>query len=288
MQFCSEQKVDPLHPSTQIYLNFLAQYYKTGVGYSAMNTARSAISSFISVLSGTQIGNNPIVKRFMAGVFNDKPALPRYNVTWDVSIVLDYLRKQSPVRKLSLLALSKKLAMLFLLLSGHRGQSLVLIDTRNIRCSTSAIKLTFGDLLKHSRPGTHAAELTLPAYAPDRRLCIVTVYKEYILRTEKLRNSQEHALFLSSIKPHLAASRDTISKWIKSVLKSAGIDINIFTPHSVRAASTSSAKVPLATIMRTACWTSAGTFQKYYKKPIVAKTLGGGSVGAVRSHTSWG
>ena len=53
---------------------------------------------------------------------------------------------------------------------------------------------------------------------------------------------------------------------------SLGIDVNIFKPHSTRAASTTAAfssKVPLATILRTAGWQKDCTFRKLYKKPIV-------------------
>jgi len=59
----------------------------------------------------------------MKGVFTLRPALPRYNVTWDVNKVLNYLQKLSPLKSLSLLELSQTLLMLLLLLSGQRGQT---------------------------------------------------------------------------------------------------------------------------------------------------------------------
>ncbi len=217
LSFCSKHKEDPLCPSSAKFLDFLTGLYEQGVGYSAINTAKSAVSSFLNVSSeAPQLGNNPIVKRFMAGVFNQRPALPRYNVTWDVSVVLNYLRTQSPVRNLTLLALAQKLAMLFLFLSGHRGQSLVLLDIRNIRITKGNLKVTFGDVMKHTRPGTHTAELTLPGYAPDRRLCIVTTYSEYVLRTKSIRRS--HTLFIGTIRPHSPVSKDTVAKRIKKVM----------------------------------------------------------------------
>ena len=51
----------------------------------------------------------------------------------------------------------------------------------------------------------------------------------------------------------------------------AGLDISVFTPHSVRGASTSAAlraKVPLETILTTAGWRKDNTFRKYYNKPL--------------------
>ena len=54
----------------------------------------------------------------------------------------------------------------------------------------------------------------------------------------------------------------------------AGINMDIFSPHSVRSASTSlakrSMKVPLTTILKTAGWTRANTFTRYCDKPIMA------------------
>ena len=39
-------------------------------------------------------------------------------------------------------------------------------------------------------------------------------------------------------------------------------------PHSTRAASTSKANVPLASIIKAASWKSDCVFQKFYNKPI--------------------
>jgi hypothetical protein len=59
---------------------------------------------------------------------------------------------------------------------------------------------------------------------------------------------------------------------LRTFLHKSGIDVNIFKPHSTRAASTTAAfssKVPLATILRTASWQKDCTFRKFNKKPIV-------------------
>lgn len=72
-------------------------------------------------------------------------------------------------------------------------------------------------------------------------------------------------------KPFRKVSRDTISRWVKTVLTDSGIDISRFKLHSTRAASTSAANnasVSLDDILQTAGWCSESTFAKYYKKPI--------------------
>ena len=74
-------------------------------------------------------------------------------------------------------------------------------------------------------------------------------------------------LFISYIEPHKPISTDTLSRWIKLVLASAGIDTSVFKAHNVRGAATSQAYakgVPIAEILRAADWTNERTFRKYY------------------------
>ena len=255
-----------------IVLDFLSHLFDKGLGYSAINTARSALSTFI-FLNGKPIGQQPLVIRLLKGIYNKKPALPKTNVTWDPKIILDFLKKLSPVRSISLLNLSKKLATLLWLLAGQRGQSLEFIDLRNLTLTEHSVKIRFGDVLKTSRPGFQQSEIHIKAYAPDRRICLVTVLREYLKRTTKIRRST--SLFISTQKPHDSSSKDTITRWVKTVMVQAGLNMTIFTPHSIRAATTSAAlkaKVPIGTILKTAGWSKDCTFRKYYKKPILQNT----------------
>ena len=58
--------------------------------------------------------------------------------------------------------------------------------------------------------------------------------------------------------------------WVKKGLKLAGVNMDIFTAHSTRAASTSKVKgsVKLSTILKTAGWRRSQTFAKYYDKVV--------------------
>lgn len=62
-------------------LTYLTELYNAGLGYSCINTARSALSSFLQLENCVSVGSHPLVRRFMKGVFNLRPSLPRYNVT---------------------------------------------------------------------------------------------------------------------------------------------------------------------------------------------------------------
>ena len=72
------------------------------------------------------------------------------------------------------------------------------------------------------RPGYNEAFLELFSYPPDRRLCVIFVLKEYLSRTEKLCGNCKN-LFISYVKPFGPVSRETISRWLKTVMSSSGI-----------------------------------------------------------------
>ena len=206
----------------------------------------------------------------MKSVFNQRPTLPKTAVTWEVDKVLAYLKSLSPVRFISVKLLTWKLTMLLLLLAGQRGQSIALLDVRNMTLTYSKATFRIGDLVKQTRPGKHVKELAYKAYAPDRRLCILTVLKEYLKRTLIVRGSTK-ALLLTYGKPVHAASRGSISRWTKMVLSEAGIDMTMFTPHSTRSTSKAATKLKLSTILATAGWSRESTFRKYYQKPVDVK-----------------
>jgi hypothetical protein len=85
-------KIDPLQPPINEGIHFFAELYGFGIGYSALNTARSALSSVIVLPENITFGCHPLVSRFMKGVFELRPSLPKYNEVWDVSVILSMLK----------------------------------------------------------------------------------------------------------------------------------------------------------------------------------------------------
>ena len=101
--FCSETGCDIISPGIPQALDFLSSLRQSGLNYSSINTARCALSSILQLSdSGVTFGQLPIVKRFMKGVFEICPALPRYKSTWNVGDVLNYFRLQQHASLLTL------------------------------------------------------------------------------------------------------------------------------------------------------------------------------------------
>ena len=93
-----------------------------------------------------------------------------------------------------------------------------------------------------------------PKFGSDLNLCPVVTLEEYISKTRSLRKECSQ-LFISFIRPHGPVTSSTIARWLKEVLRNAGIDTEIFKAHSVRGASTSMAArlgVTVETILKAA------------------------------------
>ena len=164
VQLCSESKFSPYETTINQILLFLYDLFRSGVGYSVMNTAPSSLSTFINI-DGVPIGQHPVIIRFIKGIFNIKPALPKYKFTWDVGIVITYISK---IDTDSLKYLSQKLATLLMLLCGQRCEEILsLLDIRNLDLSENMCVISTGDILKTSGPKSHIGEIKFHAYPND-------------------------------------------------------------------------------------------------------------------------
>ena len=131
-----------------------------------------------------------------------------------------------------------------------------------------ACLVRFKHKLKQTRPGHHLEDIMLQSFVQPE-LCIVKTLNEYLTRTSGLRG-EGHKLLISTQKPHHGVSKDTVSRWVKRLMIKASLDSR-FGVHSMRAVATSTAVrkgVPIASIIKTAGWSNATTFQKFYHKSI--------------------
>ena len=102
--YCQTNGLSKLHATVENGIDFLATLFDSGLGYSAINTARSALSSVLLLPNNTTFGSHPLLTGFLKGVFKLKPSLPRYTMIWDVGAVLRYLSTLGPANELDLRA----------------------------------------------------------------------------------------------------------------------------------------------------------------------------------------
>ena len=174
VDWCSKRDSDPVSGAVSEVVNFLAHLYREGYQYRSLNAYRSAISSVHERVDGYEIGQHPLVSRVMKGAFNLRPPQPRYETTWDVTAVLNYIQSLGTTESLSLRDLTWKLAMILALTRPSRSTDLVELDLRFRRFVPEGVVFQEVGLAKQSRMGKPRAEFFFPAFE-ETRLCPVAM-----------------------------------------------------------------------------------------------------------------
>lgn len=259
--------MDIFNSKTIDIIKFLTKLFEEGASYSSLNTARSAIS----LISVCNINKDGMIPRFLKGTFKQRPAKPKYDSTWDVTPVLNFIEKLHS-NDWELKIMCQRLATLLILTTAQRLQTLALINIDNIQKSDKNIRIKITEQIKTSKPGTFHPELVLPFFKDRPGLCVASAVLDYVKHTHDLRNENTRNLFITSIKPYRAVTSQTIGHWIKSLLSRAGINMTQFTAYSAKHAAESAAYkngVDITTIRRSAGWASgSNTFFKFYNRPI--------------------
>ena len=257
-----------------IILDYLVDLFYKGLEYRTINSHRSATSMTHLPVDGICVGSHPFISRLIKGIFNLCPPCPRYVQMWDVSVVLRYLKFLSPAPLLSMKNLTLKLVMLMALVSLSRANLLHKLDLRFRVFKRDGVLFTLPPARKSSRVTSPPIDITLPAFPQDRRLCIVNYLKTYERKTKSFRQVHKDnpdPLFLSYYRPHRPIASTTVSRWLKYVLKSVGIDVSIYKGHSTRSAAASAVKrkgVSTSDILKVADWSRETTFTRFYYRPL--------------------
>ena len=170
VKFCRERYTDPIQATTEMGIEFLTEYFKTGVGYSSVNSARSALSSIIKPVCNVPFGKSPLVCRFLKGVFNIRPALPRYVTTWDVTKVFTFIKSKPTLTNCDLKTLSHRLAILLCLTTGQRDQTIKCLNLDCIKISSDKVVLFVPETLKTTRQGHHLPPIERNTFKDSERL----------------------------------------------------------------------------------------------------------------------
>ena len=139
------------------------------------------------------------------------------------------------------------------------------------------VSFCVADLLKTSTPSCHVGDVSFLEYPGNRDVCVVPTLGAYLRRSAAVRGSTT-SLLITSTPPYRAASRDTIIRWTRDVMKGAGIDVSRFRPYSVKAAGVSKAarSLSLKSIMSAVGWRRESTYRTFYDMPVSSQ----GSFGA--------
>lgn len=273
VSFCTETGISYLDPKPTHVCQFLTNLVNAGKSYNTINTARSAVS-LLSQHQPTSVGSHPLVKRVVRAAGKLNPPKPKYETVWNPAPVTEHIKTMWPHDSMSLENLSKKLAFLLAFTTSHRVQTLSLINIDNIQFNEDGAEIFIPEAIKTSGPNRPQPCLILPKFNDHPYWCVVQCLQDFLTMTTALR--KEKTLFVSLSAPHKPVGTQTISRWIKNVLQASGVNTTVFTAHSVRHVSTSSALrngVDIESIRKRAGWTSkSATFARFYNRPITNDT----------------
>ncbi|KAJ8930198.1 hypothetical protein NQ314_017026, partial [Rhamnusium bicolor] len=113
-EYCSRDDVNVFTPSVSSVLSFLTfQFNKAS--FSSLNSYRAALSQIL----GPNLSKEFRIKRFYKDLSCLQPPLPKYNKTWDPTIVINHMKNIS-AKTLSLGYLTCKTTMLLAFATGQR------------------------------------------------------------------------------------------------------------------------------------------------------------------------
>ena len=256
-------------------LEFLTHLYHSGKAYSTINICRSALSSTLGPIGISNLGQHPIVVRFMRAIYNVNPPRPRYNSTWDVDVVFKLIESWGPNENLNAKYLARKLSILLALSTFMRTCEIAAIVKQSVSFDEVGVSFSLSKPRKSQRTG-HVQTFHLNKLH-DSLLCPVSCLGYYIYSTDTVRSEENSSfLIISPIKPYNYASASTIARWIKSTLHEAGISSN-FAAHSTRGAASSkafAAGVSIDSILKQGNWAHESTFSRFYRRDIPFSSIG--------------
>ena len=158
--------------------------FHTGVGCSSINTARSALSVLIEPINGFTLGKRPIIQRYMKGIFDIPPSLPKYTTTWNPNFVLNYINSFPVNDDLTLKQLSHKLATLLCLMYGQRDQIISKLSINHMTLTDEKCTFYVPAILKTTRPGYHQPPIEFLGFPKNEKLSIISTLNVYLKKTK--------------------------------------------------------------------------------------------------------
>ena len=241
--------------------------------YRSINSYRSVISAYRCYVEKKPVGQHKQVCALLRRVFTKKPPQPRHAFTWDVKVVLDFVKnKWGNSNSLSDRDPTIKLLILLALTSTSRACMIHCLDIRFMARHAYFVQFMFGRLHKGWKSGRSSPVVRYYECDADRDLCIRKTLDLYLERTKPWRTDQKKQLLLSYVSPHKEVCISTISGWIIKVLNLAGIDTSVFKGHSSRSAASSGAELAGASItemLSLGSWSNETVWKKYYNKLVL-------------------
>ncbi len=292
--WCGTHHADPVHCQIVSVLEFLQEKLSLGTCPNTLRTYVAAISACHALIDGVSVGKHPLVARFIRGAKRLRPPTRATVPSWDLAIVLEGLvdtpfepLESAPVRFLTL-----KMVFLTAITSLKR-----IGDLQALSVSPSCLDFAPGlvKAILHPHPSylpkvpfSTINPVVLEAFCPPpfttpeqeklHLLCPVCALQVYVHRTSQWRKSEQLFVCYGGRNRGTAATRQTMSHWVRDAVALAYEARGQASPLGVRAHSTRGIAssmalargAPLQQVCDAAGWSSPHTFVRFYSLDVHA------------------
>ena len=269
-------------------VDFFIHLFDKGLALPTIRAYRSAIAVVHKGFAdGTLVSNAPTLTKLFKAFFLKRPPVRKLLPSWSLPKVLEALAKPpfEPLSKASLFNLTCKTAFLLAIASGQRRSTIHALSAASghLRWERQGVRLIPcpGFIAKNQTASNKPVEIFISplsdfsSVSEDKVWCPIRALKWYLDRTKGHRKHDQ--LFLTCKEPFSPATKDTVSRWIVSAVKAAGLEALMSSSpphaHDTRGISTSwalFAGVSQEEILKAAYWSSANSFIAFYLKDVPA------------------
>jgi hypothetical protein len=223
-------------------------------------------------IDGARVGDHPLVRKLMSGVFNKRPPRRAKPELWDPLKVLNVFQHW-PV-ELPLSSLIRKGAFLMALTTAKRPSELValLCDDNHFRWEGENLCFVPSRLTKTDHPGHLSPPFYVKPWKEDLCVCLVETVRLILLERTCLR-LQHSAIFFSWTFPHNPLDATAFKRCLQYCLVKAGISATPASTRSIAASAALEGSATLGDVLRLGDWTNASTYFRFYHALLVYPTF---------------
>eukprot|EP01119_Soliformovum_irregulare_P023706 TRINITY_DN8336_c0_g1_i2.p1 TRINITY_DN8336_c0_g1~~TRINITY_DN8336_c0_g1_i2.p1 ORF type:complete len:435 (+),score=44.98 TRINITY_DN8336_c0_g1_i2:91-1395(+) len=231
---------------------------------STIRNIKTAVSMTAPLWQGKPLGESSLVKRILHNFEVRRPTKAAYEDTYDIDIVLNYVRDKLSSRNEEKIV-RERLILLLRIAGLMRTSDIGYIMFDSIKISETEVTGRFS-ALKNQKIGS-SLNWSLSANPDFPSWCPRTAMKDYVRITKNsVRNGNR---LLVSLDHKKEIMDDTIAGIVRRSLENAGIDIKKFKPHSTRSAAATKAidkGADVRDVMRCGRWRSEEVFNAFYNR----------------------
>ena len=302
--WCRKRKIYPSSATVPQVADFLTHLrLDEGLSVSAIQGYRSSLNQVLA-LKGRDLSTSREISMLIRRFKKSCPPREVRPPEWDLSLVLRSLRSPpfEPLCEASDRDLTLKTVFLLALASAKRVGELHALSHR-VRHSEGWHSLSFSFVpefvAKTQNPSVYDPrfeEFEVPSLRdftgddPDEMLlCPVRAVRQYLKRTRQLRPACNR-LFIATGRNKKEVSKNTISFWLREVIKKAyhssegGVDLPRVRAHEVRGIAPSllfKRNFAVEQVLKAGTWKNQTTFSSFYLRDITHKSLDTFSLGPV-------